>query len=195
MPDSRGRISTWPVSGFLVSAHQSQSRPPSPMSLVDIRVELPAFSRTINVQVPDSCTILDVKREIHRICVGAPRVEGQRIIWRGRSLLDTEKVQELWQASALLLPLHLAVYLSSRDSLLMSPALSTWPSILLPGLLRHPKSRSRPSPPLHLCPRLHPFFPKHFLPAILLSSLSSPPPIHSRMFLRDTNRLSMRSSN
>jgi hypothetical protein len=67
------------------------------MPLIDIRVELPAFSRTINVQVPESCTVLDVKREIHRICVGAPRIEGQRIIWRGRPLLDTEKVQELWQ--------------------------------------------------------------------------------------------------
>lgn len=67
------------------------------MSLIDIRVELPAFSRTLTVQVPDSSTILDVKREIYRVCVGAPRVEGQRIIWRGRSLVDSESVKELWQ--------------------------------------------------------------------------------------------------
>ncbi|KAJ7086755.1 hypothetical protein C8R44DRAFT_862062 [Mycena epipterygia] len=83
------------------------------MPLVDIRVELPAFSRTINVQVPDSCTVLDVKREIHRICVGAPRVEGQRIIWRGRSLLDTEKVQELWQSPNEPRIVHLAVHPSA----------------------------------------------------------------------------------
>ncbi|KAJ7742462.1 hypothetical protein DFH07DRAFT_836546 [Mycena maculata] len=81
--------------------------------LVDIRVELPAFSRTINVQVPDSCTILDVKREIYRICVGAPRVEGQRIIWRGRPLLDTEKVQELWQSPNEPRIVHLAVHPSA----------------------------------------------------------------------------------
>ncbi|KAJ7699943.1 hypothetical protein B0H17DRAFT_1005761 [Mycena rosella] len=80
---------------------------------VDIRVELPAFSRTLNVKVPDSCTILDVKREIYRTCVGAPRVEGQRIIWRGRPLLDTEKVQELWQSPDEHRVVHLAVHPSA----------------------------------------------------------------------------------
>ncbi|KAJ7781383.1 hypothetical protein B0H16DRAFT_1498219 [Mycena metata] len=78
-----------------------------------IRVELPAFSRTINVQVPDTCTILELKREIYRVCVGAPRVEGQRIIWRGRSLLDTEKVEELWQSPNEPRIVHLAVHPSA----------------------------------------------------------------------------------
>ncbi|KAJ6509948.1 hypothetical protein C8R47DRAFT_1003468 [Mycena vitilis] len=82
----------------------------------EIRVELPAFSRTITVQVADSCTILDVKREIHRVCVGAPRVDGQRIIWRGRSLLDTEKVEDLWQSPNEPRIVHLAVHPSAWSS-------------------------------------------------------------------------------
>ncbi|KAJ7179857.1 hypothetical protein C8R43DRAFT_912346 [Mycena crocata] len=86
------------------------------MPMVDIRVELPAFSRTINVQVSDSSTVLDVKREIYRVCVGAPRVEGQRIIWRGRPLLDTEKVQELWQSPNEPRIVHLAVHPSAWSS-------------------------------------------------------------------------------
>jgi hypothetical protein len=163
------------------------------MALIDIRVELPAFSRTITVHVLDSSTILDVKREIYRVCVGAPRVDGQRIIWRGRSLLDTEKVQELWQVRASLSPQ--SRYLS-RDSLLMNPASSTWPSIRLPGLLRRLIFLSRLLLPLLLWPqrRRHPFSPRHSLLA-LLSSLSLPRPIHSRMSLRGTNKPLMHLSN
>ncbi|KAJ7068141.1 hypothetical protein C8F01DRAFT_1116999 [Mycena amicta] len=86
------------------------------MVLVDIRVELPAFSRTINVQVPDSGTVLDVKREISRVCVGAPRVEGQRVIWRGRPLQDDERIQELWKSPEEPRIVHLAVHPSAWSS-------------------------------------------------------------------------------
>ncbi|KAJ7228795.1 hypothetical protein GGX14DRAFT_415069 [Mycena pura] len=86
------------------------------MPLVEIRVELPAFSRTIDVRVPDTSSILDVKREIYRVCQGAPRVEGQRIIWRGRPLLDTETVQELWKSPTEPRIVHLAVHPSAWSS-------------------------------------------------------------------------------
>ncbi|KAJ7179260.1 hypothetical protein C8R46DRAFT_1073153 [Mycena filopes] len=122
-----------------------------------IRVELPAFSRTLNVQVPDSCTVLDLKREIHRVCVGAPRVEGQRIIWRGRSLLDTEKVDELWQTPNEPRIVHLAVHPS---------AWSTTP----PDVPHAPLGASLPPPP----PATAPFLSSIFPPRTPLPSLFTP---------------------
>jgi Ubiquitin family len=67
------------------------------MSLVQLRVELPAYAHSFLVHVSPSCTILDVKQEIFKACIGGPRVEGQRLIWRGRYLVDSEKVDELWK--------------------------------------------------------------------------------------------------
>ncbi|KAF7355196.1 NAD binding rossmann fold [Mycena sanguinolenta] len=123
------------------------------MPLVDIRVDLPSFGRTIHVQVPDSGTVLDVKREIFRVCVGAPRVEGQRIIWRGRSLLDTEKVEELWKSPNEPRIVHLAVHPSAWSSTppdipqpppAATPAPTT-PSSLSSFLSSHPVPPSRGS--------------------------------------------------
>jgi hypothetical protein len=67
------------------------------MSVVELRVELPSYSHSFIIQVPVSYTILDVKGEIFRTCVGAPRADGQRIIWRGRILRDEEKVEDIWK--------------------------------------------------------------------------------------------------
>jgi hypothetical protein len=67
------------------------------MSLVELRVELPAYSHSFLIRLSSSCTILDVKQEIFKTCVGGPQVEGQRLICRGRYLLDSEKVDELWK--------------------------------------------------------------------------------------------------
>jgi hypothetical protein len=64
---------------------------------VQVRVELPSYSHSFLVQVLVSCTILGVKQEIFKTCIGAPRVEGQRIICRGRYLLNHEKVEDLWK--------------------------------------------------------------------------------------------------
>jgi hypothetical protein len=70
------------------------------MSVVELRVELPSYSLSFIIQVPVSYTILDVKGEIFRTCVGAPKVDGQRIIWKGRILNDEEKVEDLWNVSS-----------------------------------------------------------------------------------------------
>jgi hypothetical protein len=67
------------------------------MSLVQLRVELPAYAHSFLVHVPSSCTIFDVKQEIFKTCVGGPQVGGQRLIWRGRYLVDSEKVDEIWK--------------------------------------------------------------------------------------------------
>lgn len=63
---------------------------------VVIHVELPAYSSSFDVQVPESATVLDVKQAISSVCIGHPRPEGQRVIWRGRCLDDQEKISELW---------------------------------------------------------------------------------------------------
>ena len=39
----------------------------------------------------------DVKDEIKRVCPGSPRVDGQRVIWRGRLLRDEELVMDIWK--------------------------------------------------------------------------------------------------
>ena len=66
------------------------------MSLL-VRVELPTYSHSFQVSVPSTGTINDVKREIENVCVGSPRVQGQRLIWRGRFLGDEEKVLDIWK--------------------------------------------------------------------------------------------------
>ena len=67
------------------------------MSLVDLRVDLPAYSRSLILKVNVSTSILQVKEEIYRTCPGQPRPDGQRLIWRGRILTDNETVDNLWK--------------------------------------------------------------------------------------------------
>lgn len=75
------------------------------MSIVEIRVELPTYSRTFHVHVLSSCTVLDVKHAIFSTCPGAPRVDGQRLLCRGRLLADHERVEDIWKVQFLLLAL------------------------------------------------------------------------------------------
>lgn len=67
------------------------------MAFVPLQVELPQYSRSFSVQIPESGSVLDIKQEISRTCPGNPRVEGQRLIWKGRILADAEVVEELWK--------------------------------------------------------------------------------------------------
>lgn len=68
-------------------------------SLVAVRVELPTYSLSFTVDVPVSATVLDVKHSISASCAGQPRVEGQRMIWRGRYLEDQEKISDVWKVT------------------------------------------------------------------------------------------------
>ncbi|KAG6332986.1 hypothetical protein ID866_6102 [Astraeus odoratus] len=79
------------------------------MSLVAIRVELPAYSHSFAIEVPVASTIADVKQVIFAHCVGRPRPEGQRMIWRGRCLEDAEKISELWPLADEQRIIHLSV--------------------------------------------------------------------------------------
>ena len=69
------------------------------MSIVQLRIELPTYAHSFSIHVPDTCTIFEVKKEISRICPGRPRVDGQKLIWRGRFLADDEKVDTIWKVS------------------------------------------------------------------------------------------------
>jgi hypothetical protein len=77
--------------------------------LVVIRVELPAYCYSFNIEVPGTSTVLDVKQAISTACTGQPRPEGQRIIWRGRCLDDVEKISELWPVRSAVV-LHWSLY-------------------------------------------------------------------------------------
>ncbi|KAJ3755797.1 hypothetical protein EV360DRAFT_49094 [Lentinula raphanica] len=70
------------------------------LSLVPILVELPAYgySFTVNLPPSESSNVLAIKEAISLTCPGNPRVDGQRIIWRGRVLRDEEKIGDLWPA-------------------------------------------------------------------------------------------------
>ncbi|KAI0320645.1 hypothetical protein OF83DRAFT_1081496 [Amylostereum chailletii] len=79
------------------------------MSLLQLRVELPTYSHSFSINVPTSGSIRDVKAEIFKTCHGAPRVEGQRVIWRGRLLRDEQLVQDIWKSPADSTIIHLSV--------------------------------------------------------------------------------------
>ncbi|GBE79340.1 hypothetical protein BKA93DRAFT_742938 [Sparassis latifolia] len=99
------------------------------MPLVDLRIELPAYSHSFTVQVQQSSTIRDVKHEITKCCPGAPRPDGQRLVCRGRFLNDEEKVLDIWKSPEDSRVIHLAVHPSSWSS--APPSLSsqsTFPS-------------------------------------------------------------------
>ncbi|KDR83580.1 hypothetical protein GALMADRAFT_219401 [Galerina marginata CBS 339.88] len=85
------------------------------MSLVDIHVDLPSYSRSFVVRVLPSSSVAVLKQEIHRTCPGQPRPEGQRLIWRGRVLADDENIENLWKAEPRIV--HLAVHPSAWSSL------------------------------------------------------------------------------
>ncbi|THH33647.1 hypothetical protein EUX98_g522 [Antrodiella citrinella] len=80
---------------------------------MDIKVELPTHSLSFQVQIPPSSTIRDVKDKIQSTCPGAPRIDGQRVIWRGRFLKDEEKVEEIWKSLVDTPVVHLSVHPSA----------------------------------------------------------------------------------
>uniref|UniRef100_A0A0W0FCS9 Ubiquitin-like domain-containing protein n=1 Tax=Moniliophthora roreri TaxID=221103 RepID=A0A0W0FCS9_MONRR len=86
------------------------------MSLVQLRVELPTYAHSFTIQVPEVCTIRDVKQEIYTACPGSPQVSGQRIVWRGRYLSDEEKVEDLWKSPNEPRIIHLSVHPSAWTS-------------------------------------------------------------------------------
>ena len=107
------------------------------MSLVDLRVDLPAYSRSLLLKVNVSTSILQIKEEIYRICPGQPRPDGQRLIWRGRILTDNETVNNLWKVRSF----ALLSTVSSISLFSLNLGLSILPYIHLLGRLLRQKYR------------------------------------------------------
>ncbi|KAG7449353.1 uncharacterized protein BT62DRAFT_1073832 [Guyanagaster necrorhizus] len=80
------------------------------MSLVELHVELPAYAHSFTVNVDSGSTILAVKEQIQAVCTGRPRVDGQRLIWRGRALADHERLDAIWTSPDESRIVHLAVH-------------------------------------------------------------------------------------
>ncbi|TRM67938.1 hypothetical protein BD626DRAFT_424429 [Schizophyllum amplum] len=83
------------------------------MSTVALRVELPAYSHSFQVHVLPSASVQELKNEIARTCAGTPRVEGQRLICRGRALEDHERIEDIWKSPDQMRVVHLAVHPSA----------------------------------------------------------------------------------
>lgn len=69
------------------------------MSLVPVLVELPQYAHSFSVEVDSASSVLQVKEQIAQACPGRPRVEGQRLISKGRVLADAERIEQLWLVS------------------------------------------------------------------------------------------------
>ncbi|KAI6130518.1 hypothetical protein EDD16DRAFT_1723442 [Pisolithus croceorrhizus] len=115
------------------------------MSLVAIRIELPAYSKSFVVEIPAGSTIRDVKQAIFTSCAGHPRPEGQRIIWRGRYLNDAERIDELWPLSDEQRIVHLSVQPSAWTTApILTSSPSSWSSAsIIPNLNPHVTSPKR----------------------------------------------------
>ncbi|PSR71828.1 hypothetical protein PHLCEN_2v12329 [Hermanssonia centrifuga] len=115
------------------------------MAFVDLRVELPAFSYSFHVHVHRSWSVRDIKEEIMRCCPGEPRVDGQRIIWRGRFLRDEEKVQDVWKSRDDARIVHLSVHPSAWTT---SPPIApeARPAVVVSQSQQPILRRSQPAP-------------------------------------------------
>ncbi|KAG6855007.1 hypothetical protein C0991_005936 [Blastosporella zonata] len=106
-------------------------------------VELAHQSAREGVTVSPASTIAHLKQEISIACPGNPRVSGQRIIWRGRYLVNHEKVEDLWKSPDDPRIVHLAVHPSAWSS---SPP-EIPPPTQTPNLPSKMDTPQEPSPP------------------------------------------------
>ncbi|CAA7259556.1 unnamed protein product [Cyclocybe aegerita] len=153
------------------------------MSLVDIRVDLPSYSRSFVVQVPPSSSVLRVKQEIQEACPGQPRPEGQRLIWRGRLLADDELVENLWKAEPKIV--HLAVHPSAWSSV---P-----PEIPQPPLQSQPQPLPTPTPTYNI-PRNPYVFPRNTITPRIEFTVAPQRPIMAYVLYKHQRALSTLSS-
>ncbi|KAG8929561.1 hypothetical protein FRC02_005392 [Tulasnella sp. 418] len=77
---------------------------------MDINVVLDAQSISFSLSVNPSSTIADLKQLIRDNCTGRPLPSGQRVIYKGRVLLDNEVVGELLKPADIKHTLHVAVH-------------------------------------------------------------------------------------
>lgn len=67
------------------------------MSAVAVLVELPQYAHSFSIEVPPASSVRHLKEQIEQACPGKPRVDGQRLISKGRVLADAEAIERLWK--------------------------------------------------------------------------------------------------
>lgn len=72
------------------------------MPEITIQVFLATYSRSFNVSISSESTIHDFKRTISTVCIGSPAASGQRIIYQGRVLADTDIIGDIWKVRYIL---------------------------------------------------------------------------------------------
>ncbi|KAH9894417.1 hypothetical protein C8Q73DRAFT_731613 [Cubamyces lactineus] len=120
------------------------------MSSAVLRVELPAYSHSFQVQVSPTSTIRDVKAEITRVCPGSPSPNGQRLVFKGRFLNDDEKVEDVWKSPDDSRIVHLAVHPSAWTS--TPPSLPSASEATSPAPQATPTAHRAPAPQPRLSP-------------------------------------------
>ncbi|EIW61486.1 uncharacterized protein TRAVEDRAFT_27083 [Trametes versicolor FP-101664 SS1] len=137
------------------------------MSSDSLRVELPAYSHSFQVNAPPQSTIRDVKQEIARVCPGSPSPEGQRLVFKGRFLNDDQKVEDVWKSPDDSRVVHLAVHPSawtaapptlSPVSQAASPASPSTPTAQRPPVAQ-PRLYPQPPRSAHASPAHYPSAP------------------------------------
>ncbi len=87
---------------------------------ISLQVQVPSHSLSFEVRLAPGATVLDLKHAIHHQCRGAPSVDGQRLISKGRLLQNTDLVDSIWtvgtMTSSIIPVLFVIVTSRSTDS-------------------------------------------------------------------------------
>jgi hypothetical protein len=68
------------------------------MALSHIHVLHPTHTKApLTLAVPPGARVADLKTAIAAQCPGQPKPNGQRIIWKGRIVVDEEVVGDIWK--------------------------------------------------------------------------------------------------
>ncbi|KAH7345498.1 hypothetical protein B0J17DRAFT_640101 [Rhizoctonia solani] len=117
----------------------------------------------LTLAVPARARVADLKTAIAEQCPGQPRPNGQRIIWKGRVVVDEEVVGDIWEPGQDTHTVHLAVHPSAWS--IPPKSERTQDASTAPGTSSSPASQ--PTPPIG-----------NSIPSPLLSSLNLPlPPV------------------
>ncbi|KAF8529083.1 hypothetical protein BU17DRAFT_37719 [Hysterangium stoloniferum] len=108
------------------------------MSLATVQVHLPAYSHSFDVSVSTGANIGQFKQVISRTCPGAPEASGQRVIYKGRVLGDSEIVGDVWKATETHHVCHLAVHPSAWTATPPNVPATMTPNMVNPAPLQLP---------------------------------------------------------
>lgn len=140
---------TQPVPPTLPTADDSTA-------LSHIHVLHPTHTKApLTLAVPSGARVADLKTAISERFPGQPKPNGQRIIWKGRIVVDEEVVGDIWKVGLLFVFPFVHLMLTCGYSLGMEPTRFIWLFIPLHGRPLRPPKNLRPCRPR----------PRHLLPS------------------------------